>query len=369
MKYNTIEITPPSQDVPGNTVDTEGTTVYYKLYHGMNTNKELVESGSYTCSAATPSKTFDLTTGTWRIEVYAEKYENGIKYYADSDTLSHSVRIVDSNIYISESGKDETGAGDGTQEAPFATLSKAITDIDERNISSISYNIYITGNIAGTDIPADIKASALNLTGQGTATVQALNIQTEQPVTIRNLGITELTVANTASVSLAGNIEITNAILKENAKLTIAGTLTAASNIKIKPDIYANGQPVLDGTEELISANYDKFIVEQNNEDTVWSITSEGKLVETAKRNISISVITQESDIEVSKTVSGSILTFTLEEGQITGCTLDGNSLTLAGDSLVSIDTSSWLKGIYDLYIEAAKDGETYSYHAQIEIK
>ena len=177
-----------------------------------------------------------------------------------------------------------------------------------------------------------------------------------------------MTVQNGASLGIEGSAQITEAVLTGNATLTICGELSGETAVTLTPASYTNGAKVL-ADSDYLADNYAKIAVKQNNEDTVWSITSEGKLVETAKRNISISVITQESDIKVSKTVSGSILTFTLEEGQITGCTLDGNSLTLAGDSLVSIDTSSWLKGIYDLYIEAAKDGETYSYHAQIEIK
>ncbi len=378
--YTTVTITAPDQDNTGSKIDSKGLEVHYTLYYGTPTVAKLMKTGSFNST-----ETLELKVGSWYLETYATKTN-----YEKSSVTKSYIRVVDSYIFIGENGNDEDDSADGTEDTPYASIKKAISDINSRTDSPVEFTLAIGGNINGEENTDTINATGLVIRGATSATkdkINSLSFTSGIPVsftaiTVGQLTVTsannftisdnavieKVTVQNGASLGIEGSAQITEAVLTGNATLTICGELSGETAVTLTPASYTNGAKVL-ADSDYLADNYAKIAVKQNNEDTVWSITSEGKLVETAKRNISISVITQESDIKVSKTVSGSILTFTLEEGQITGCTLDGNSLTLAGDSLVSIDTSSWLKGIYDLYIEAAKDGETYSYHAQIEIK
>lgn len=74
-----------------------------------------------------------------------------------------------------------------------------------------------------------------------------------------------------------------------------------------------------------------------------------------------------ESDISVTKTQSGSVITFTAEECDSYRWTLDdaakGSSRTC------QIDTSTLLKGTYTISLEAKKGGKWRSYYAQIKVK
>ncbi|EID85904.1 hypothetical protein MSI_03320 [Treponema sp. JC4] len=382
-EYSEVTITAPDQDNKGNKVAAEGLEVHYALYKGTPKVARLEKSGTFS-----GEEKVQLTVGSWYLETYATKTN-----YEKSSVTKRYIRVVDSYIFVGgEGASDNDDESDGTDATPYASIGKAISDINKRNDDSVEYTLVIGGEITGETNTATIAAAGLVITGATSVTsdkINDLSLTSEIPVkfteitvghltagSANNFTLTENAVVETATVQsgatiyIEGNAKISEAILEESGTLTITGDLTNDKAVTLTPASYTNGAKVL-ADSDYLADNYAKIAVtkEPNNDDTEWSIKADGTLIETAKRNISISVITQESDIKVSKTVSGSILTFTLEEGQITGCTLDGNSLIPAGDSLVSIDTSSWLKGIYDLYIEAAKDGETYSYHAQIEIK
>ncbi len=72
------------------------------------------------------------------------------------------------------------------------------------------------------------------------------------------------------------------------------------------------------------------------------------------------------SDINVTKSQSGNIVTFTAEECDSYSWTLDGAAKGSA--RTCSIDTSSLLKGTYTLTLEAKKGGKWFSYTAQIKV-
>jgi len=72
------------------------------------------------------------------------------------------------------------------------------------------------------------------------------------------------------------------------------------------------------------------------------------------------------SDISVTKSQSGNIVTFTAEECDSYSWALDGAAKGSA--RTCSIDTSTLLKGTYTLTLEAKKGGKWFSYTAQIKV-
>ncbi len=84
--------------------------------------------------------------------------------------------------------------------------------------------------------------------------------------------------------------------------------------------------------------------------------------------NAGISVTVQpQSDIEVSRTQSGNIITFSIPDGYtVLGWYLDG--VSKGSDNTYSLNTSSLRKGTYILEVEAQKNGKYYSYTAHIKI-
>lgn len=84
--------------------------------------------------------------------------------------------------------------------------------------------------------------------------------------------------------------------------------------------------------------------------------------------NAGISVTVQpQSDIEVSRTQSGNIITFSIPDGYtVLGWYLDG--VSKGSDNTYSLNTSYLRKGTYILEVEAQKNGKYYSYTAHIKI-
>ena len=78
-------------------------------------------------------------------------------------------------------------------------------------------------------------------------------------------------------------------------------------------------------------------------------------------------ITVQESDINVSKSQSGNIITFTSEECSSYNWTLDDKSIGTAQTCTVNVSELS--KGTYTLSLEAQKGGSWYSYYAQIKIE
>ncbi|MBO4508622.1 MAG: InlB B-repeat-containing protein [Spirochaetaceae bacterium] len=73
------------------------------------------------------------------------------------------------------------------------------------------------------------------------------------------------------------------------------------------------------------------------------------------------------SDLTVTKSQNGNIITFTSEECDSYNWTLDDAQISTT--RTCTIDTSTLLKGTYALCLEANKDGRWYSYFAQIKVE
>lgn len=376
--FSTVTITAPTADNLGGAVSADGLEVHYTLYNGTPKVAKLVKTGTFSGSL-----TLELEVGSWYLETYATK----TNYEKSAKAISY-IRVLDSCLFIGETGSDEDTEADGTDALPYKTIHKAIADINKRNDDSVEYTLMIQGNVEGEENTDDvIKASGLIITSANSPssdTLGTFSLTNSIPVTIKAVKVTNLTAKTANNITVSEDAVITTATvqgtslgIESNAQITevnlvSGGTLKITGNLKqetaatITPETYANGAKVV-ADSEYLAANYEKIKVKQNNTDSVWLVLSDGTLIERVKRNITITVIQQEEDIEVTQTSSGNEVTFKLTT---TGCstynwTVDGTAQTGITDTLV-LDTTSWTKGTYDIYLEAVKDSKTYSYHAQI---
>ncbi len=233
-----LYINPPTTDHKGNSVS--GTTIHYSLYKGTSTVSTLLEEGT-----SNDKLTFSLAEGTYYLETYATKTN-----YEQSALTGVILRVVDSAIFVSEDGNDETA--DGTRSLPFKTLQAAIADVDTRNMPNARLNIYISGTLEGTGLVNVTKAKELVIAGR-TGTKEAvidakglgtaLTIDTEVPVVLKNLTITNGTaengggvlVKNGSSLTLAaGTTIINNTASGKGAGLYTTSDISLSGNVVIK---------------------------------------------------------------------------------------------------------------------------------------
>ncbi len=179
-----ISLIPPVTDHKGNTVP-GNTTIHYSLYKGTSTVSALLQEDS-----STSTITLEMTEGTYYLETYAT-----ITNYEQSPLSCVTLRVVDSAIYVSENGNDETA--DGTRELPFKTLQAAINDVDVRNMPTAKLNIYVAGTLEGTAVVNPAIAKELVISGRpgSSATIDAqgtgpaLTIDSAIPITLKNITI------------------------------------------------------------------------------------------------------------------------------------------------------------------------------------
>ena len=396
-EYSIVKITAPSQDNLGNEVDSAGLTVHYTLYNGTPRAAKLSKSGTFSGSIE-----LNLAVGSWYLETYATKTN-----YEKSSVTKSYIRVVDSCIYVGQNGSDDDELADGTDGLPYASLAKAIADINKRNDSSVEYTLMIDGNIPGEANTDTILASGLLIEGAGSASTDKIGtfaLTSSIPVTFKTVtvadltavsgnsitvsddaAVTKATVKDGATLNIESNAVITEAVLEGSGTLTITGNLTQETAVTITNDstplTYVIGTKVITDNAYL-ATNYSRIKVKQNNDDTVWTVTSEGKLTETAARKITVSIpdIQEEEDINVTRSQSGNNVIFTITTTGLSNyvSTVDGTpqdgEARADGTYVLTLDTSSWVKGTYDVYLEAAKNSGTpseikYSYHAQIKIE
>ncbi len=380
--YTTVKITAPTADNAGNTLDPAGLEVTYKLFNGTPKVAKLTKSGSFS-----GSQELNLEVGTWYLESYATKTS-----YEKSSVTKCYIRVVDSCIFIGENGSDDDEEADGTEDLPYASISKAIADINKRNDSGVEYTLMISGRIEGEENTDTILASGLLIQGAASAVNDKIGkfaLTSPIPVKFTGINIEEISTESTSNItlsddstvtkaiikdgstlSLESNARITEAILEGSGKLTITGNLTQETAATITPAEYSSRLPVLTDNEYL-SANCGKIKVKPDTDE--WIVSESGLLM--IKRNITITLIEQEEDIEVTRTTSGNEVTFTVTTE---GCSCkwywenldESNPAAIAGsETSFTKDTSGLVNGVYDLYLIAEKDSVKYSYHAQVKVE
>ena len=146
----------------------------------------------------------------------------------------------------------------------------------------------------------------------------------------------------------------------EDAKVPEGTVLTSEHLPKLTADngyIFAYWYIYKDGTEiELLPGSY--------------TVTSDVRLSSKWVKNSSITVELPEDDTEISITPvqNGNSWTLTAETGfEKYVWRIDGTVQTETGN-ILTLDTASWARGVYEVSVEAEKGGEFYSARAYITV-
>ncbi len=212
-----LSIVPPSTNHKGESV-AGTTTLHYALYKGVSTISSLIKEGE-----SDSTIDLELPEGTYYLETYATKTN-----YEQSPLTCVTLRVVDCAIFVSEDGHDETA--DGTREFPFGTLQAAIDDVDTRNMPDAMLTINVIGTLHEKVIVNPTIANSLLICCRASsgATIDAdgdgpvFTIDTDIPVTIKNLTLTNGYAEKGAAI-----------LMKDNTKLTLAAGTKLTGNTAI----------------------------------------------------------------------------------------------------------------------------------------
>ena len=132
-------------------------------------------------------------------------------------------------FYVAESGKDDSG--DGSELHPYATVARALSEIDSLNNASHAYTVYVDGTIRENIVIRDVKASSIAITGRvsdsitgdvdgdGTGDGTVLTVKGTVPVTFSKLTI------------MGGSAEYGGGVfVGEGASVTIGKDICIAGN-------------------------------------------------------------------------------------------------------------------------------------------
>ena len=202
------------------------------VFYGLKTTKWKDAAASSSASPIKSDGTFVLT-------------ENNIKQF------------LATNFYVGPSGA--TGAAtpadtnDGSHNAPFATLERALTQIENYGLPENDYKIHISDLVfpdaaatAGYTISSsfDNKMNSLTLMGltavnadgiSGNDRFRALTISTSKKVTIKNLTISDGKAEDGAGIYYngTGKLIIDNCIIKDNEATRNGGAIYSSGNVQI----------------------------------------------------------------------------------------------------------------------------------------
>ena len=320
-----ITLNPPTTDHKGNTV--ADTTLHYTVYKGTSMVATVFREGT-----TNQAETLSLEPGTYFIEAYATKTN-----YEQSAVYRLTFRIVDNAIFVSENGSDITG--DGTRELPFQTLSKAMEDVDIRNMPSANVTIYLDGTLRGATNISAAQTRSITLTKKtGGADVvidaqsagTALNITTSVPVILRNMTITGGNGVNGGAIKIAGGADV-----RLHSDVTITGNTATGKG----GAIYADTSATLNiGSGVTISSNHagsdgGAFYFGNSTEVTIDS-------------SISITNNTSGGDGGAVYIGNSANVTFT-ESATLTGNTASGSggAVYIGNSSTVNFDSSAVITG------------------------
>lgn len=202
------------------------------VFYGLKTTKWKDASADSSASPILSDGTFVLT-------------ENNIKQF------------LATNFYVGPSGA--TGAAtpadtnDGSHNAPFATLERALTQIENYGLPENNYKIHISDLVfpdaaatAGYTISSSFDNKMNSLTLMGLTTVnadgisgndrfRALTISTSKKVTIKNLTISDGKAEDGAGIYYngTGKLIIDNCIIKDNEATRNGGAIYSSGNVQI----------------------------------------------------------------------------------------------------------------------------------------
>ena len=166
---------------------------------------------------------------------------------------ANGVLMPDSALYVS-SGGDDT-AGDGTKAKPFATLQKAFDTIKDRNDSTASYTIRISGTVVGGCEIRETSAANVLITGtsadtdilDGGGASYVFITFSPLSIEIKNVKITNgsdcISVNNSnATVTLGSGAEVY--VTNHTGINAVAGTFILDGGAILDDGAGLNGRPV-----------------------------------------------------------------------------------------------------------------------------
>lgn len=403
QEYTSVFMEQPEKDHLGN--DVNGTNINYKLYNGTGTVSSLYEKAS-----VKGTKELKLPAGTWYLEAYASKTN-----YEKSLLVSINFRVVDTVLYVSENGNDSTA--DGTYGLPFKTVQAAFDDINARNDSSLSYVLYVMGNInQNITVDNDLKIKALTIrgyTGPESDSINLLTMENENiPVTVENLSVNgseEVGIEyNASNLVLSGSskVKLPIKIPANTAGTALARTVELTSSFSgsaiITPGKYEEGIVVLKAeegyalTQEICylftitedTENNKYYVLAVNEDGSQASLSLPGintnlgsgeytlspdssffstSLVSAGDALFTWSVKTENSTISSSEISSG-IVPSTSVELYSNGTLIASN--TSSNGKTASLNIPNWLcNGTYNIKMEATVGSYTYTEYVSIEIE
>jgi|GEM_PF-6969825 len=218
-------------------------------------------------------------------ETYTDRI-TGISKGSTGDLMLWAVWTEFLDFYVSESGSDESG--DGRESAPFATVAKAVSEINEIAENSKSYTIWISGAVSENVSLESVSAYSLAISGKTTSDSgrdilsgggTVLSVNTSVPVTLKNLKFSggEISVGK-GSLYLSGFVSVSDDIaLSSGCTVEISDSLSLESpKISVKPELYSLETRILSGAATLNAL--ENFELAKDSDGNTWTIASDGTI-------------------------------------------------------------------------------------------
>ncbi len=326
--------------------------------------------------------TYDKGNGTpgYGAGVYisnkAKLYEN-----KDCHITENTATSKGAGIYIAAGGCLQTMAGSGS----YVTLNTFDTNFKDSNNQSITPcggAVYIEDNATLEMFGAWYRDNCQNVDnclGSGIYLSANGNLKIK--------GHTEVILPNVIYMASSAKIEIADSLSPYDPGSS-SGRLTA----RLMLESYTEGSEILQAgtgvtTYTFGSATAKFEIIPQEitgGQKQYWALNNSGQLEKKAGTQLTVSIPTNENDIQVSiqrivgeevqtlepgtHFTGGNKLTFTATDGfDSYKWTIDGEEET--DNNAMTIDTTNWPVGNYVIYLEAKdSSGKYYSYTAQINV-
>jgi len=260
--YISTEITPGSGDINGSVLIRTGASEVFKLNSGvykirLNFYKDSAKTDLIFQTFQSINVFYGLKTTKWKDAAASSSASPILSDGTFVLTENNIKQFLATNFYVGPSGA--TGAAtpadtnDGSHNAPFATLERALTQIENYGLPENDYKIHISDLVfpdaaatAGYTISSsfDNKMNSLTLMGltavnadgiSGNDRFRALTISTSKKVTIKNLTISDGKAEDGAGLYYngTGKLIIDNCIIKDNEATRNGGAIYSSGNVQI----------------------------------------------------------------------------------------------------------------------------------------
>ena len=242
--------------------DTGEVTSMEAMFSSCYELTKIIASNSFVTTATTTMGTQNMFSGCTKLvgglgTPFDSSKTDGTYAHIDDGTDNPGYFTPRTNFYAASTSGSPAGSdeyGDGSQTTPFATVSKAITEINDQNHSKYSYTVHIDGTLTGCTTVNTLSMTGLTIEGKTGATTDKLDgdsggsvlkIASAVPVTLKNLTVTggsaecggglyldgaNLTLSDGAVIT--GNTATINGggVYSENTTLAVNGTAIITGN-------------------------------------------------------------------------------------------------------------------------------------------